>query len=236
MELAAHHVTLLHHGGDGDAVLRRGHQTVGAALGVIGMNKIHTVAGLHVPQQRAFGHRLQSVPADVGDFQLFRDGSLHGHHPPGQQTQPLVAAVFETLLKEQLHAQADAQHRHALFRLLDHQLVQPGGPQLVRRVAEGAHAGQHQLVRLFQNSGVGAHLHLGPHTAQGGTEAEQVAHPVVNYADHHSTPFVDGISPANSGSMATAARRQRAAALKAPSMMWWELAPAIFCRCRVSWA
>ena len=74
---------------------------------------------------------------------------------------------------------------------------------------------------------------LGPDRAQGGNQREQVPHPVINHGNHESLPFVEGISPARSGSTETAVRSARAAALKAPSMMWCEFSPANWRMCRV---
>ena len=44
------------------------------------------------------------------------------------------------------------------------------------------------------------------------------------------TPFVEGIEPFRRGSISTALRIARAAALKSPSILWWSLLPRIMSR------
>ena len=67
---------------------------------------------------------------------------------------------------------------------------------------------------------------LSPEHGKGAFEGKPIAHAIVDDCDHESTPFVEGISFANRGSMATAWRKLRATDLKVPSMMWCEFSPA----------
>ena len=168
------------------------------------------------------------------DFQVLRDHVGDGPHAAADQSQPLVFAIFVALVKQHLHAEADAQQRLAARRLVLHHGVHAAFSQLVRRVAERAHAGQQHLVRPADHRRVGGHHRLLPDGGEGALQGEQVAHAIVNDRYHHSIPFVEGISSRYASSMATASFIARPNALNAPSMMWWEFSPASCRRCSVA--
>ena len=91
--------------------------------------------------------------------------------------------------------------------------------ELIRRVPEGAHAGQKDLIRLSEHIRLPGNNGLCANGGEGAFERKQVSHAVVHDGDHPRTPLVEGISSAQAGSMATALRKLRAKDLKQPSMM-----------------
>jgi hypothetical protein len=93
-------------------------------------------------------------------------------------------------------------------------------------VGEGALAGQHDAVRPCDDRRVGGDTDIGGQAPVLGGECEatlrggEIAALIVDDRDQHGgqiTPLVEGIAPAWPGSIATAMRRARAAALKQAS-------------------
>ena len=130
-----------------------------------------------------------------------------------------MLAVFIALLKQELHTKADAQQRHPLRRPAADEVVQPRGAQLVRRIAESPHTGQHQPVCPGQLRRVAGDEGLRADGLKGGLQGKQVSHAVVDNPGHSRTPFVEGIASGADASSATAARSARATDLNAPSTM-----------------
>ena len=121
-----------------------------------------------------------------------------------------MLAVFITLLKQELHTKADAQQRHPLRRPVADEMIQPRCTQLVRRVAEGAHSGQHQPVCPGQYSRVSGDEGLRADGLKGGFQGKQVPDSVIDDPGHSRTPLVEGTASGADASMATAARSARA--------------------------
>src|SRR4051794_34528162 len=134
-------------------------------------------------------------------------------------------------LEQQLHAEADAQQRHAGGDALDQLLAEAAGLEVAHRLRKRADAGQHDRGGVAD---VGRDHGLRAHVRQRLLHAAAVAHAVVGDRDHEfSVPFVDG-TPVSSGSIETAARSARANALKQASIMWWAFVPACRSMCSVS--
>ena len=147
-----------------------------------------------VAEQGVVPEDVQGVPADLGHFEG-RVGQVGGQRAdlPRHQAQPLVDAVFKAAVKQQLHPQADAQ-QGLLGGSLPDDRDQARGAEFAHRIPKGAHPRQDDAVGRPDGGGVGGDGGFQPQMPQAGTEAEQVAHPVINDGDHTSSPFVEGIS------------------------------------------
>src|SRR4051812_42530259 len=163
-------------------------------------------------------------PADVRD--LVAVGLQRGHDA-AEQREPARALVLHRGVEEQLHAEADAEDRHAGLDPPGDQLVEPDLVDAAHRLREGADARQDHAVRRLDAVAVGCDLGLRPDLLQRLLDGAQVAHPVIEDGDPgHSVrvPLVEG-TPLSSGSIETATRSARANALKDASIMWWALEP-----------
>ena len=151
------------------------------------------------------------------------ENGREGLHLAGNQAKARVLAVFIALVKEKLHAKADAHERLALSGKVAQQRIQPEGMKFFRRIAKGPHARQNDAVRRAQRVFLACDGALRADMSERAGERIEVAHPVIHHGDHGasppSVPLVEGISPAAAGSISQASRRARATALKMPSMM-----------------
>ena len=127
--------------------------------------------------------------------------------------------VLIAFFKQHLHAQAYAQQRFPFGRLLSHGFIHTGSAEFFRRVLESAYAGKQQPVCPADFLNVVCHNRFLSDCGKGRPQGKQIPHAVVDDCDHHRTPFVEGISSAQAGSIATAVRRLRATLLNAPSIM-----------------
>ena len=187
MELDPQHVVPAHSGGELRAVLRRGDGVRPAVGAVVGVDEVHAVPLPDVPEQGGGGlvrGEVEGVPADVGHLVPGGDHLPDGLHRAGDQAETGVFPVLQAPVEEELHPQADAQQGLPRPGLGDDHPVQAVPPQEGSGVGEGPHAGEDQLVRLLQNSGVAGDLRLGPDGPEGGAQGEQVPHAVVNDSDH----------------------------------------------------
>lgn len=96
---------------------------------------------------------MKAVPADVGNFIRLGNNPLHRHHLAGEKAKPLPSAKLPALLKQKLHAQADAQNGLALGRFLPDHPVQPGPAELLRRVGKGPHPGEKEFIGPAEHRG-----------------------------------------------------------------------------------
>ena len=147
---------------------------------------------------------------------------------PAQQPEALCQLELLRALVQQLHSEAQPQHRHVL-RAFAHELVEPALAQPAHRLREGADAGQDDSVGRSKRFVVGCEAHVGADALERLLDRAAVAHPVVHHADRRSrraflrrrhavsVPFVDGTA---SLSIRTASRNARATPLKEASMMW----------------
>ena len=221
MKLAAADVSALDGGGELGPVFGGGDHALVTVRGIEGVDKVYAVSLFDMAEEGAFAPgKAQGVPADVRDFVIRRDHFRDGAHLTGDEAEPRVLAVFIALIKQELHPEADAHEGLAASRLVDHDGIQPGCPQLVGGVPEGSDAGQEDLVGTAQHFGLAGDDGLRPDGGEGALEREEIAHAVVHNGDHPRTPLVEGSSSAQAGSMATALRRERAKDLKQPSMIW----------------
>src|SRR5215208_807695 len=194
---------------------------------------MHVVEGDRVAQalgQRRLALERHPVPPDVREL-----GRLERRHLAGQQAEPQSALVLRGGLEQQLHAEADAEHRRATARAFADHLVETLRPQPSHRLGKRPHAGDHDRVGRADLVVVGSAPDVGADVLERLLDGAAVAHPVVDERDgaHVSVPLVDGI-PDSEGSTATATRSARANALKQASIMWWALVPAWSSRWSVS--
>src|SRR3954451_9269954 len=171
-------------------------------------------------------------PADVRDLVAIR---LERSDDAAEQRQPAGALVLHRGVEEQLHAEADPEHRDAGLDPPGDQLVQADFVDAAHRLREGADARQDHAVRGLDARGIRRDLGLRPDLLQRLLDRAQVAHPVVEDGDARhsvSVPLVEG-TPLSSGSIETATRSARENALNAASIMWCALDPERTQRCSV---
>ena len=157
-------------------------------MGAEGVDEVDIRPLVQPPEQGRVVKKPQAVPSNVGQL------ALGGYpvHCAADHPQTGTGAHLPPLLQQQLHPQADAQHR-LLLTLGQHMLVQPSAPQPVRRVREGPHSRQDNGVSPFQLRQVGGDAAAAAEIAQGVGHTLQIAHPVVHDGNcaHHSTPLVE---------------------------------------------
>ena len=159
---------------------------------------------------------LGLVPPDVGQRQIER--RRIGADPsrgPGQEPQTGdPRRAFVGSLREQLHAEADPEHREVGIAKERHE-----APclELTHRVLCGAHAWQdHGLHALDLRRRRGTSPRYGQ-AFERELHAAQVAGPVVDQGDHR-IPLVDGTWSSQRGSSSMAARRALPSPLKIASI------------------
>ena len=122
---------------------------------------------------------------------------------PGRMPRPVAPSCSVGGLEQQLHAEADAQQRHARGGALDQHLAEAGAVEVAHRLRERADAGQDDRRGRSDLVVVGGDDGLGTHVRERLLDAAPVAHPVVGDRDHVSVPLVEG-TPVSSGSIETA--------------------------------
>ena len=227
MELAAKNIIFFHSSRNGNPILGYCRQRILASNRKKGMDKIHIFRVYRIGKQLGLclGNG-QAVPTHVGGLKSFGQPLCHGHYLSFQKAQTFMLAILEAFLKQKLHTQANTHQRNAFCRLVVDKFVQTGLPKLFRGITKSTHTGQHQLIRLCKFFGITGHKCFHTNGFKGGLQRKQVSYPIVNDANHHRTPLVEGMASAAAASMATAAFKDRATDLKVPSTMWWELVPA----------
>src|SRR3954471_7222435 len=192
---------------------------------------MHVVEGAAVGQsvgQRRVARHRDDVPADVRNLER-RRLRPEVDDVAGQQPETRVAGQLDRAIEQQLHPEAQPEHRRAGPPAPDDELVQGGRAEALHRRRERADAGHDEAVGRHQRFVVAGQQHARAHALERLLDAAAVAHPVVDDADRRgahavSVPFVDG-TPGSVGSIATAARSARANALNAASIMWWAFVP-----------
>ena len=201
----------------------------------------HRDVGVHVVEGRALaevgderrrappGH---DVPADVRQLQPAR---VEPHDLAGQQPEAGRPAVLGGALEEQLHPEAQPDHRHARRRALAHELVQAGRAQSPHRLRERADAGHDEAVGRGEDVVVGGEARARrrrarwPSRPSGGCPCRSRR----SRSRRSGSPSWTGRrSP--SDRCVTATRRARANALNAASMRWWAFVPVSSVMCSVS--
>ena len=109
-------------------------------------------------------------------------------HLPRQQPQPGVLPHFLAVLKQQLHADADAQQGPAAGGRLAHQVLEATAPQSCRARAKGANAGDDHAVRRPHLILVGCQHHRRADVLKSPLHIAQIANAVVDDRDHLVTP------------------------------------------------
>ncbi len=107
-------------------------------------------------------HRLHVVPAHMRHLDR-RIGALDQPDIAGDPAEARAFAIFEPARGEQLHADADAEERHAvrqhaLFQRLDQ--ARRSRSALQRRCWNDADAGQHDPLRAAHEVGIRRHRHM----------------------------------------------------------------------------
>src|SRR5262249_16070152 len=111
------------------------------------------------------------------------------HHLAGEEVESLVLAVLVADGEQELQPQANAEERLAAADVLLERGHKVGLAQPGNGVAEGADAGQHDLVGLRDAVGVGADLGRKAELLEGLLHAAQVGHAVINDDDlFHGAP------------------------------------------------
>ena len=110
------------------------------------MEAMHVIVGAAARREEPAGwFRRHVAPTDVRYAESRRRGKLA--HPSRQEAETLVPSELLALIGEELHAEADAEHRDARLRGAADRLDQPLLAQTCHAVAEGADAGQEHRFR-----------------------------------------------------------------------------------------
>ena len=175
MELGAEKVAVLHGGHHLHAVVRGGDDLAGIGCpSRKGVDKVHPRPFPQPSEQGRGVGKGQTVPADVGQLVV----GFHALDRAGDDPQSGTGLSFLSLGKEQLHAQADAQHRLVLSHA-DNGLIQTSLAQFAGGVRECPHAGKQNGIGPLQLLAVSGDAVVKTHVGQGVGDAFQVPHPVV---------------------------------------------------------
>src|SRR3954470_9865834 len=103
---------------------------------------------MHVGERRGIGESFDErrrllpgnrVPADLRDLEPWR---VKCAHLAREQTESVGATQLHRALEQQLHAEADPEHRHALAVTLVDELVEPARADRLHRLRERPDTGQ----------------------------------------------------------------------------------------------
>src|SRR5947207_9300932 len=147
MELHAHDIALRHDRGELSAVGCRGDDArLVRRAEMVAVHEIEVAAALQAVEQPMTPDDVDLVPADMRHA-LACLLALEAHHAPRDQAQAAKFAAFLARIGEQLHAEADTQHRQlATSALLDDRLIEAVTPQILDRLAEGTDPWDHHTV------------------------------------------------------------------------------------------
>src|SRR6185437_2897863 len=183
----------------------------------ITVHEIEVLARLDPREQRILPRGAQLIPSHVR------------HRPAGRRLQQPRGARNNTealrhplrrALEQQLHPEADAEHRLAQGR---QQLREPGALQPLHRICRRSHAGQQDAGGGCYHACIGAHDGLGAQPLERELQRGEIGAAAVD--DHgfgHNTPFVLGSSRL---SRRSAWRSARPTPLKQASTIWWLFSP-----------
>ena len=104
------------------------------------------------------------------------------------QTQSFMPPIFQAVVKQQLHPQANPQQRLASRHLLADQFIQVILPQQRGDVTERAHTWEDQFLRCPDHRRIAGNDRLSADGGEGALERKQVSHAVVNDGDHLTAP------------------------------------------------
>ncbi len=187
------------------------------------MHEIHMVALIQIFEDGAFllvFREDEGIPADVRDFKRIGNTVAYRADVAGDEAEAIIFAIFETLVEEHLHTEANAQQRFAAFSFGYNEFVEAVFGKFCPGITKGANAGKNEFIGLLYHFGVACDDDVCADTFKGGGKAEKISYPIVYYCNHYRTPFVEGISFWYSGLIFTAAQSVLPRALKVPSMMW----------------
>src|SRR5699024_9318428 len=134
-------------------------------------------------------------------------------------------AVFDPVREQNLHADADAEHRTTVSEAAFDDLVATDRSQPLHARTERTDPGNDQAVGVQRHIEVTGQRDIDADTLERPYRRSHIARPVVEHHDArprvsaHRLPFVLG-TPVSRGSAASAVRRARATALYCASAMW----------------
>ena len=137
---------------------------------------------------------------------------------PREEAEP--AAALLALLEEELHAEADAEHRAGRRDALAQGVGEPAASSSRAAALGVADAGDHRERRLAHDGRVGVTARLCAGAREAGADAAQVARAVVGEDDSQRALRRAGRRP-----FAHASRSARPSALNAASATWWSSSP-----------
>src|SRR5574337_429099 len=214
-------------------------------IGPVAVDEIEPAVVGNVAPDRMRAALAHPGPAHLRQFVAAADAlapvfEAKAPHPAADQPEAgrvLLLAVVE----QHLHAHAHPEQRLARGGG-EHRVLQPGGDQLAHAVAHRPLAGKHDALGGDHLVGARRDDHaiafgVG-HAQQRLRHRAQVAHAVVDDRDRaahrHRLPLVDGTTPAERGSIASAIRSARANALNTVSHWWCAFSPSRLSMCSVT--
>jgi hypothetical protein len=152
------------------------------------MDEVGEAAWRHVGKQWITAVVPKLVPADLRHLQALA-GSIHlavgeTHHSARQHTQAGICAHLLALLKEQLHADADPQHRLACRDRIQHQGLQPAASQAQGARPERTHPGNNHPACTLNDGRIARQPDVGAGATKRFLHAVKVTNSVVDDRNH----------------------------------------------------
>ena len=160
---------------------------------VIAVNMVKATTRV-IRKQRTRARRLNVAPTDIGDA-VAGFSRLQALDPACHQTQALVLAIFGTARGQELHPQADTEHRNTAPRGCPNRCRQGLGLEARHAIAECAHARQQDRI------GAGHIIRRGDLMIPGAYQTQGMEFTFVPQLDQQLTRAArDGLSLAEAGS------------------------------------
>ena len=153
---------------------------------MVGVHEIEVRARGDAGEERAVAGPLELVPAHLGDLELGgvgEAGEIEPDHLAGKDAEAGVFAVFVADVEEELEAQADAQEGASGADRVAYGVDEVLRAEVGDGVAEGAEAGEDDLLGTGDFVGLGDDLRGGADAFKCLLNAPQVAHAVVDNRD-----------------------------------------------------
>ena len=117
-------------------------------------------------------------------FIVDRYDALHGDNFTGNQAETCVLAVLKAFLKEQLHAQTDAEKGLSLSSLRQHYFRHAAFPELFCRVSKSADPGKNQFIRLLNHRRIAGENSFLSDISKGTFQGKDISHAVIYNGNH----------------------------------------------------
>src|SRR4051812_49372851 len=222
VELDAEERALSDDGGDGNArVVRNRVGQLRGRLAAVGIREVRPERLLASFRERGLRAPHELLPADVRNLHAVRNP----RDATGEKAQPRAQPILLSFFEQDLHPEADAEHRRLAGERSAKSVAQAEGACSLHPEPEGGDAWHDDPLRACDLAGGRCEPRLAAGADDGLQDRSQVPQTQVGDGDAaHSIPLVLGM-PVTRGSIDTAWRSALANDLKTASAPWWKSRP-----------